>query len=116
MLGIVAGDMAARSQEAALKAIRQACEQGVLVVSALADPLEAFSAATSLAETMRQLAQPVADLRADSAARLQKAEGLSIAQLGRRVGLSKARAAQLLRIAAERSETSARRESCPGQD
>ncbi|TDD22261.1 hypothetical protein [Nonomuraea diastatica] len=64
------------------------------------DDLEAaYQIATQLADGMRQLADAAALARAKSAARICDTEQLSLSGLAARLGVSKARASQLLKAA-----------------
>ena len=59
----------------------------------------AFDSATALADTLRQLAENAANLRARTAARIATEEKLSLSVLATRIGVSKARADQLIKSA-----------------
>jgi (p)ppGpp synthase/HD superfamily hydrolase len=59
----------------------------------------AFESATALADTLRQLAENAANLRARTAARIATEEKLSLSVLATRIGVSKARADQLIKSA-----------------
>jgi hypothetical protein len=59
----------------------------------------AFESATALADTLRQLAENAANLRAHTAARIAAEEKLSLSVLASRIGVSKARADQLIKSA-----------------
>ena len=63
------------------------------------DPRAAFDGATRLANTLRDAASSAAQVRAGMAAQLWRAEELSLAALADRLGVSKARAAQLVNAA-----------------
>lgn len=63
-------------------------------------PAHAYTGLTTLADHLRQLTTRAAATRAQAAAHLHRQEGISIGQLGARLGVSKARAAQLLHAAA----------------
>ncbi|MEV4371310.1 hypothetical protein AB0J71_29855 [Nonomuraea sp. NPDC049637] len=67
----------------------------------LADPdcAEAFRLATELAESLREMAEEASLARAKAAARISESESLSLAGLANKLGISKARASQLLRVA-----------------
>lgn len=68
------------------------------------DPQQAFDAATKLASLLRDLADSAAEIRAETVARIWKTEELSVAGLAERIGVSKARAGQLLATAKTRKE------------
>ncbi|GAA3168007.1 hypothetical protein [Nonomuraea roseoviolacea] len=79
--------------------LRRIYEQisGALQMSS--DPEVAFGSATVLADALREMADDAALTRAKVAAQIREGEGLSIQALGERLGISKARADQLLRAA-----------------
>lgn len=60
----------------------------------------AFTAATELAELLRDLADRAAGLRARMAARVARDEGLSVRALARELGMAKSKAGELLARAA----------------
>jgi hypothetical protein len=62
-------------------------------------PEAAFKIATDLATAFREAAEEVAGLRAREAARVRDSERLSLSGLAERLGISKARADQLIRTA-----------------
>jgi DNA-directed RNA polymerase specialized sigma24 family protein len=82
-----------------LSALSQAFGEVARVIRATPDPQDAYDMATRLADEMRAMADAAAQVRAETAARIHEAEGLSIAGLAERLGVSKARADQLLRAA-----------------
>lgn len=61
------------------------------------DPRRSFQLATDLTEALRERTNDAASLRALAAARVFEAERMSLAGLADRIGVSKARAAQLIR-------------------
>ncbi|GIG03252.1 hypothetical protein Cci01nite_83450 [Catellatospora citrea] len=77
----------------------RAYEAAVAAISAEPDPQRGFEQATEVAAELRRLADLGADLRAQSVAKIWKAEELSLAGLAERIGVSKARADQLLKSA-----------------
>ncbi|MFI0424578.1 hypothetical protein [Spongiactinospora sp. 9N601] len=79
--------------------ISRAFRDAVKAVRAIPEPRRAFDNATDLAEAVRGMADTAAQVRAEAAARIHRAEGLSIGKLALRLGISKARAEQLLRMA-----------------
>lgn len=68
-------------------------------IRAWPDPEEAFTLATQLADAERRRADVAARLRAECAARIAEAEKMSLASLANRIGVSRARASQLLQAA-----------------
>ncbi|MBB5870590.1 DNA-binding transcriptional regulator YiaG [Allocatelliglobosispora scoriae] len=67
-------------------------------VRAAPEPQQGFKQATDLAELMRDLADTAAGLRAEAVRRIWQSEKMSIAELADRIGVSKARADQLLKL------------------
>jgi hypothetical protein len=85
------GETRARVQKTISEAIRE--------VQAETDAEAAFRQVSWLVETLRVATNTTADLRLTIASRIQKAGGLSLAKLGEQIGVSKARAAQMMRAA-----------------
>ncbi|MFE3455541.1 hypothetical protein ACFXJ8_42175 [Nonomuraea sp. NPDC059194] len=85
--------------DAALFALRRAYQEAVRQTRAEPDLRTAYEDATRLAEQIRELADDAALVRAEAALRIQTAEGLSVSALAEQLGLSKARAGQLVRAA-----------------
>jgi YesN/AraC family two-component response regulator len=83
----------------ALDALTAAYQQAVATINAIPDRQRAFEYATQLANTLRDTAQRASELRTQAAARIWEAEELSLAALAERIGVSKARADQLIRAA-----------------
>lgn len=79
--------------------IERAFDVAVLEIQRGTDLSRAYQGATELVETLRRLFERSADLRAQSAARIFDAERMSLATLADRIGVSKARAAQLIKTA-----------------
>ncbi|MDF5751943.1 hypothetical protein [Spongiactinospora sp. TRM90649] len=79
--------------------ISRAFDDAVAAVRMIPEPRRAFDDATHLAEKVRGMADTAAQVRAEAAARVHRAEGLSVGKLAQRLGISKARAEQLLRMA-----------------
>lgn len=75
--------------EAALRRIRAE-------ISAEPDDDAAYRLASWLTETLRQATFAAAEARAVIVARIRDAGGLSLAKLGDRIGVSKARAAEMM--------------------
>lgn len=65
------------------------------------EPHVSFDAATELAGELKRLSGAVARLRAQRARQMRRAEQLSLAQLARRLDVSKTRAHQLIQMAGE---------------
>ncbi|WP_406319130.1 hypothetical protein OHA77_17650 [Streptosporangium sp. NBC_01639] len=84
---------------AALTALDRDFEAAVGIVRKIGDPNQAFQQATELGEILRKLYEASADLRAEQAARIFETERMSLAGLADRIGVSKARAAQLVKTA-----------------
>ena len=96
-MGDVAGeevDAAIAAADAALAAIRRAT-----------DPQAKLEAAGKLVDGLRARSDEAARIRHAEAARIYEEESLSLAQLANRVGISKARADQVIR--AERNRKGA---------
>jgi hypothetical protein len=79
-----------------LETLNAAREQAELAVAGAADAHEAFRIATKLAEGFREVAEQVSDLRGVAAARIRDQEALSLRGLASRIGVSPARAEQLV--------------------
>lgn len=83
--------------DSALFAFRRAYQETVREVRAEPDLDTAYKIATYLAEQARELADEAALVRAKAALRIQTTDALSVSALALRLGLSKARAGQLIR-------------------
>ena len=83
----------------ALTSLHDAHEQAVAAIHEDSQAQHAFESATALADTLRQLAENAANLRARTAARIAAEEKLSLSVLAARIGVSKARADQLIKSA-----------------
>ena len=77
--------------------LRSVYEQVVALIQRDPHAQRSFERATALADALRQLAQHAADIRAQAAARIAKEEKLSLSVLATRIGVSKARAGQLVK-------------------
>jgi len=88
----------------ALDELKAAYLRSAAVVSGAKDAQSGFDGATELAELLRELAEQAADLRANAVARIANQEKLSLAVLATRIGISKARAAQLIQSARQASQ------------
>ena len=95
----------------ALASLRDAYGQAAVVIHGDSQAQHAFESATALADTLRQLAENAASLRARTAARIATEEKLSLSVLAARIGVSKARADQLIKSVkdAEPGSTAGRR-------
>jgi DNA-binding transcriptional regulator YiaG len=82
--------------KAALDELRRAYQQAADAITAADDAEAAFQGASELAEVMRQGADAAARLRAQMVRRIWESEQLSLAVLANRIGVSKARAAQII--------------------
>jgi hypothetical protein len=83
----------------ALDALTAAYQEAVATINAIPNPQRAFEYATQLANALRDTYQQASELRTQAAARIWEAEELSLAALAERIGVSKARADQLIRAA-----------------
>ena len=68
-------------------------------INSAPDTTDTFTAVTDLAVHMRKLGESSAELRAQVASRIYQARSLSLASLAEHIGVSKARADQLIRNA-----------------
>lgn len=82
-----------------LSAIRQLYVEVSEALQNTSDLQQAFDSVTRLANGLRELADSAALTRAKVAAQIREDEGLSVAALGAKLGMSKARADQLLNAA-----------------
>jgi hypothetical protein len=82
-----------------LASLRDAYEQAAAAIHKDSQAQHAFESATALADTLRQLAENAASLRARTAARIAAEEKLSLSVLAARIGVSKQRADQLIKSA-----------------
>jgi hypothetical protein len=76
--------------------VRQGIAEERASIEAETAPAAAFARATRLVELLRAQVDEAAELRVRAAARIYEAESLSLAGLADRLGISKARAAQLI--------------------
>ncbi|MFC4007952.1 hypothetical protein ACFOY2_12015 [Nonomuraea purpurea] len=84
---------------AALDSIQQAYNQAAAALQNSSDLETAYQVATRLADNMRELADAAALIRAKSAQRIWESEQLSLSGLAAKIGVSKARADQLIKAA-----------------
>lgn len=89
--------------QTALASLEHAFDAAIAAINAEPDPSQAYAGATELVETLRRLVEASGDQRALSAARIFEHEQMSLAGLADRIGVSKARAAQLMKTAKEAS-------------
>jgi 3-methyladenine DNA glycosylase/8-oxoguanine DNA glycosylase len=83
----------------ALDGLTRAYKEAAAAIEAIPDPQRAFAYATQLANLVRDLFPEASELRSRTVARIWEAEELSLAALAQRIGVSKARADQLIRAA-----------------
>src|SRR6266566_7686255 len=81
----------------ALASLRDAYDHAAAIIQGDSQTQHAFESATALADALRQLAENAANLRARTAARIAAEEKLSLSVLATRIGVSKARAEQLIK-------------------
>ncbi|MFI5935779.1 hypothetical protein [Actinoplanes sp. NPDC051494] len=81
----------------ALNRLRESAAVAMAAVEEIPEPNRAFEQATALREAIDGLVGEAAALRARMAARIYESEKLSLAALANRIGVSKARADQLIR-------------------
>ena len=89
------GDVQASAAAAALAVLRQALDD----IAAMEPSPAKTAAIRELAEMLQELYGTAAAIRKAEVLRIQEAEKLSLAQLAGRVGISKARADQILKAA-----------------
>lgn len=82
-----------------LASAHRAAEAAIRHAESAESRYAAFAAASELAVVFREVADQVAGFRAREAARIRDAEGLSLAGLAKRLGVSKPRAQQLIKMA-----------------
>ncbi|THJ58421.1 MULTISPECIES: hypothetical protein [Frankia] len=93
------GNQEAKIYQAPLGKLRTAHLAVVAEIEAEPDPEVAFRRATALREDTDVMVSEAATLRARMAFRVWRSEPMSLSQLAARLGTSKARADQLIRIA-----------------
>lgn len=91
---------------AALAELDAACDRAVAAIDAVPDPDVAFPYAEELAEKLRKLNGVAADLRARTAKRIWDRERITLATLADKIGVSTARAHQILQTAKKDREGS----------
>lgn len=90
------------STDQARTALTQAEAFAAAAVDDTADAHEAFRVATDLARAFRQASDRIAELRGQAAVRIREQESLTLRSLADRIGVSPARAAQLVKTATAR--------------
>ena len=88
--------------EHAIRAAVDAARAAIRDIRALPDSQSRIKAAGQLADGLRVAFEEAARIRHEEAVRIYETESLSLAQLANRVGISKARADQILRAAREK--------------
>jgi predicted transcriptional regulator len=83
----------------ALEDVHAAYRQAVAAIETTEDPQQAFELASGLRDALDGLVGEAAELRAQMAYRVYKAEEISLATLATRLSVSKARADQFIRSA-----------------
>jgi hypothetical protein len=89
----------AQELEAGLRSVGQTVDDARVILAQISDGQEAFALATWFADAFRQLADDAADLRALAVKKIWDAEATSLAGLAEKIGVSKARAGQLMKNA-----------------
>lgn len=84
---------------AQVDALNRRCEEVASAIESSPDSQLALESATVLADMLREVAEGAAELRARMAERIWAEERLSLAALGERLSVSRARAGQLLQVA-----------------
>ena len=81
----------------AMRELSDAVDDFFTVTKATQDPVEGFRRASAFGELAKELEAGAARVRAGVAARIMRTRGLSVSGLAHHLGLSKARASQLVR-------------------
>ena len=76
---------------------REAFDHAASLIRDITDPVAAYEAAADLAGETAAFRREAADLRSEMAARVRDDGGLSISQLGQRIGRGKPTAQKILR-------------------
>lgn len=101
----MAGYIKGTSAGAEIKAMTAAFHRAAVAIEASSDPAEAFADASALGDLAKRITTGATGFRAYLAARMYADDRLSLAQLAALLGISKARAAQLVRAGQERGNT-----------
>jgi len=83
--------------DAALAAVQRTCGNAIAAIRSTPGSQERINAAGRLADLLRDRFEEVARLRHEEAVQIWETEKLSLAALAQRVGISKARADQIIR-------------------
>jgi hypothetical protein len=92
-------DRPTEQAEAAIRALTSAYEAAVSAIRSVADRKQAFDAATKLGDVINNLRTETGKFRAELAGDIYQAESLSLAGLAERIGISRARAQDLVEVA-----------------
>jgi hypothetical protein len=93
-----------RSPGDSIDAVARSLERAMEDIRRLAAADERWQEATRLGELLQRVLEDAGKLRAAMALRILQDEGLSLGRLGKRLGISKARADQLIRQARKQDE------------
>jgi len=93
------------TDDTALTELRRACATAAEAIRGMTDPRAAIDAAGRLAAAVKHAGSQAAQVRAESVRRLWETEHMSLAELARQIGVSKARANQLIHAASGTSES-----------
>jgi septation ring formation regulator EzrA len=85
-------------------ALLQAYDDATQAVEEIENPQQSFDRATELANDLRKIADDAPRLRNRAAVRIRDAERLSLAGLAQRISVSRARADQMIRAAANKPD------------
>jgi hypothetical protein len=97
----------------ALHAVERARDEALEVLASAGSNMERIEGASRLVTILQERVKEAAQIRQDEVIRLWLAEGLSLGELGRRLGLSKARADQIVRAYKARNPDYGTRRSAP---
>lgn len=86
----------AHDQQPLLDTLRATSAEAVSLIEGIPDRVAAFDAATRLAECLRELSDEAFELRPEIATEILEHEHLSLTALAKRIGISKARANQMV--------------------
>jgi hypothetical protein len=84
--------------------VEKIISEAIREVETAADDEAAFRQVSWLVETLRVATNTTASLRLTIVSRIQKAGGLSLAKLGEKIGVSKARAAEMMQAAKQKDK------------
>lgn len=97
-------DAAEQAAEDALADLAAALQKADAAIRAIPNPGAAFAIARRFVQMCREAVAPAAAVHAHAASRIHQAEALSLAGLADRIGVSKARADQLIKAARKEAE------------